>query len=52
MTSQQEKAEKLLFAAAKKTGNPRLAALASRVRLDGFGKLVDDIDGMVPRSFR
>jgi len=47
MTSQQEKAEKLLFAAAKKTGNPRLAALASRFRLDGFGKLVDDIDGMV-----
>merc|ERR1740127_86875 len=42
-----EKAEKILFAAAKQTGNPRLAALATRVRLDAFGKLVDDIDGMV-----
>merc|ERR1719271_380145 len=41
------KAESLLFAAAKKTGRPRLAALASRMRLDAFGKLVDDIDGMV-----
>merc|ERR1719262_2057017 len=42
-----EKAEKILFGAAKATGNPRLAALATRVRLDAFGKLVDDIDGMV-----
>merc|ERR1719271_670414 len=41
------KAESLLFATAKKTGRPRLAALASRMRLDAFGKLVDDIDGMV-----
>merc|ERR1719486_200212 len=41
------KAEELLFAAAKKVGNPRLATLATRVRLDAFGKLVDDIDGMV-----
>jgi len=42
-----EKAEKILFATAKQTGNPRLAALATRVRLDAFGKLIDDIDGMV-----
>jgi chromosome segregation ATPase len=40
-------AEDMLFTAAKKLGNPRLAALAARVRLDSFGKLVDDIDGMV-----
>merc|ERR1719482_611135 len=40
-------AEKVLFAAAKKLGNPRLATLATRVRLDAFGKVVDDIDGMV-----
>jgi len=42
-----ERAEKILFGAAKQTGNPRLAALATRVRLDAFGKLIDDIDGMV-----
>merc|ERR1719305_1023512 len=40
-------AEKLLFTAAKKLGNPRLAALASRVRLDAFGKVTEQIDGMV-----
>merc|ERR1719159_2131830 len=39
------RAEKILYAAAR--GNPRLAALAARVRLDSFGKLIDDIDGMV-----
>ena len=32
-------AEKVLFTAAKKLGNPRLAALASRVRLDAFSKV-------------
>ena len=32
-------AEKILFAAAQKLGNPRLAALASRVRLDAFSKV-------------
>merc|ERR1719146_634207 len=41
------KAEELLFTAAKKFGNPRFSALAARVRLDAFGKLIDDIDGMV-----
>merc|ERR1719194_322859 len=40
-------AEKLLFTAAKKLGNPRLAALASRVRLDAFSKVTEQIDGMV-----
>ena len=32
-------AEKVLFTAAQKFGNPRLAALASRVRLDAFSKV-------------
>ena len=32
-------AEQILFTAAQKFGNPRLAALASRVRLDAFGKV-------------
>merc|ERR1719460_884230 len=41
--SARSKAEELLFAAAKKVGNPRLVTLATRVRLDAFGKLVDDI---------
>jgi hypothetical protein len=43
----QEKAEKILFAAAKKFGNPKLATLATRVRLDAFGKVTESIDGMV-----
>merc|ERR1719201_1042122 len=42
-----DQAEKMLYTAAAKFGNPRFSALASRVRLDAFGKLVDDIDGMV-----
>merc|ERR1719316_162334 len=42
-----DQAEKMLYAAAAKFGNPRFSALASRVRLDAFGKLIDDIDGMV-----
>merc|ERR1719446_593417 len=46
-SSKVDTAEEMLFAQAKKLGNPRLAALAARVRLDSFGKLVDDIDGMV-----
>merc|ERR1719262_22641 len=40
-------AEKVLFTAAKKLGSPRLATLATRVRLDAFGKVIDDVDGMV-----
>merc|ERR1719353_2752676 len=46
-TSSRDKAEKMFFAAAAKFGNPRFSALAARVKLDAFGKLVDDIDGMV-----
>jgi len=42
-----EKAEKILLKAAKKTGDPKLATLSTRVRLDGFKKVVDDIDGMI-----
>merc|ERR1719230_1972198 len=40
-------AEKVLFAAAKKFGNPKIAALATRVRLDAFEKVTEQIDGMV-----
>jgi len=43
----QQSAEKVLFAAAKKFGNPKMAALAERVRLDAFGKVTEQIDGMV-----
>jgi hypothetical protein len=42
-----EKAEKILLKAAKKTGDPKVAMLSSRVRLDGFQKVSDDIDGMI-----
>merc|ERR1719420_2482363 len=45
--SSREKAEKILLKAAKKTGDPKIAQLATRVRLDGFKKVSDDIDGMV-----
>merc|ERR1719181_1760245 len=43
----QASAEKMLFAAAKKFGNPKMAALATRVRLDAFEKVTEQIDGMV-----
>merc|ERR1719443_1651293 len=46
-SSTREKAEKILLKAAKKTGDPKLVTLATRVRLDGFEKVSDDIDGMV-----
>merc|ERR1719199_1788514 len=46
-SSTREKAEKILLKAAKKTGDPKVAMLATRVRLDGFKKVVDDIDGMI-----
>ena len=42
-----ENAAKLLLAASKKLSNPRLATLATRVRLDAFGKVTEQIDGMV-----
>merc|ERR1719408_93313 len=45
--STREKAEKILLKAAKKTGNPKISVLSSRVRLDGFEKVSEDIDGMI-----
>merc|ERR1719408_213618 len=45
--STREKAEKILLKAAKKTGNPKIATLSSRMRLDGFEKVSEDIDGMI-----
>jgi len=38
---------KALNDAAKKFNNPRLSALAERVRLDNFGKITKDVDAMV-----
>merc|ERR1719453_583244 len=46
-SSSREKAEKILLKAAKKTGDPKITQLATRVRLDGFKKVSEDIDGMV-----
>merc|ERR1719446_710862 len=42
-----EKAEKILLKAAKKTGDPKIATLATRVQLDGFKKVSEDIDGLI-----
>merc|ERR1719149_535060 len=42
-----DKASALLFKAAKANGNPRLAALATRVRLDAFTKVKAAIDDMI-----
>merc|ERR1719182_1334927 len=46
-SSTREKAEKILLKTAQKTGDPKIAYLATRARLDGFQKVSDDIDGMV-----
>merc|ERR1719443_2101026 len=46
-SSTREKAEKVLLKAAKKTGDPKVAMLATRARLDGFEKVSEDIDGMI-----
>jgi hypothetical protein len=43
--TRRQTAERMLAAAAKT--HPRLAALASKVRLDNFAKVSEDIDGMV-----
>jgi hypothetical protein len=43
--TKQQTAERMLSAAVKK--HPHLAALASKVRLDNFAKVSEDIDGMV-----
>merc|ERR1719484_281741 len=42
-----DSASKMLFTAAKKYSNPRLAALATRVRLDAFTKVKAAIDEMI-----
>merc|ERR1719453_609076 len=46
-SSTREKAEKILLKAAKKTGDAKIAKLATRVQLDGFKKVSEDIDGMI-----
>jgi len=40
-----------LYAVAKKVRHPLLATLATRVRLDNFKKVTEEIDGMVRRKF-
>jgi len=47
VNKQRESAAQLLMGAAQKLGKPRLATLATRVRLDAFGKVTEQIDGMV-----
>jgi len=42
-----ERAEKILLKTAKKTGNPKVAMLATRTRLDNFKKVSEDIEGMI-----
>merc|ERR1719482_2120072 len=42
-----DKAAKVLFDAAKKYGNPKLAAVATAVRLDAFTKVKAAIDEMI-----
>merc|ERR1719420_378501 len=46
-SSTRENAEKILLKAAKKTGDAKIAKLATRVQLDGFKKVSEDIDGMI-----
>jgi len=46
-TRARDSASKMLFSAAKKYANPRLAALATRVRLDAFTKVKAAIDEMI-----
>merc|ERR1719171_702368 len=45
--SKRASAEQILYGVAKKAGNPRLATLATRMRLDGFEKVIKEIDGMI-----
>merc|ERR1719420_1952964 len=42
-----DSAERILYSVARKAGNPRLATLATRVRLDNFKKVTEEIDGMI-----
>merc|ERR1719506_1656181 len=46
-TRARDSASKMLFSAAKKYANPRLASLAARVRLDAFTKVKAAIDEMI-----
>merc|ERR1719324_895562 len=45
--SKRDHAEKILYAVAKKVRHPLLATLATRVRLDNFKKVSEEIDGMI-----
>ena len=45
--SKRDQAAKVLFTAAKKYGNPKLAAIASSMRLDAFTKVKAAIDEMI-----
>merc|ERR1719172_519324 len=45
--SKRTSAEAILYNVANKAGNPRLATLATRMRLDGFEKVIEEIDGMI-----
>merc|ERR1719316_2391696 len=45
--SKRQSAEQILYKTAKDSGNPRLATLATRMRLDGFEKVIEEIDGMI-----
>merc|ERR1719326_57861 len=45
--SKRQSAEKILYAVAKKVRHPLLATLATRVRLDNFKKVTEEIDGMI-----
>merc|ERR1719321_2142837 len=45
--SKRQSAEKIMYRIAKASGNPRVATLATRMRLDGFKKVTEEIDGMI-----
>merc|ERR1719375_2591726 len=45
--SKRAAAERILYHVAKEAGNPRLATLATRMRLDGFEKVIKEVDGMI-----
>merc|ERR1719146_30568 len=47
MAEQRTEATNALLEAASKFNNPRLSALAERMRLDNFGKITKDVDNMV-----
>jgi len=45
--SKRASAEQILYHVATASGNPRLATLATRMRLDGFEKVIKEVDGMI-----